>query len=53
MSKSKQSKNSDYLSDGDDLDNYNNSDLESDIENDNSNLPTFKKDKINLFNYIK
>jgi len=48
MSKSKQSKNIDYLSDDDDLEVYNNSDLESDIENDDSNLPTFKKDKTNI-----
>lgn len=48
MSKSKQSKNVDYLSDDADLEEYNNSDIESDIENDESNLPTFKKDKNNI-----
>ena len=48
MSKSKQSKNVDYLSDDDNLEVYNNSDIESDIENDDSSLPTFKKDKINI-----
>lgn len=48
MSKSNQSKKIDYLSDDDDLEVYNNSDIESDIENEESNLPTFKKDKTNI-----
>ena len=48
MSKSKHSNNVDYLSDDDDLEVYNNSEIESDIENDDSSLPTFKKDKINI-----
>ena len=48
MSKSNQSNKIDYLSDDDDLEVYNNSDIESDIENEDSNLPTFKKDKTNI-----
>lgn len=48
MSKSKQSKEAEFLSDDDDLEVYNNSDIESDIENDESDLPKFKKDKINI-----
>ena len=48
MSTSNQSKKVAYLSDDDDLEVYNTSDIESDIENDDSNLPTFKKDKTNI-----
>lgn len=48
MSKSKQSKETEFLSDDDDLEVYNNSDIESDIENEESDLPKFKKDKINI-----
>ena len=45
MSKSKQLNNTNYLSDDDDLEVYDNSDIESDIDNTESDLPTFKKDK--------
>ena len=53
MSKSNQSKKIDYLSDDDDLEVYNNSDIESDIENEESNLPTFKKDKTNKLKMVR
>lgn len=46
MSKSNQSNINEYVSDDDDLEVYTTSDIESD--NEESTLPTFKKDKINI-----